>query len=243
MTGPTGAERVAGPTGAGTTDANNASATAPSGVTATVTPSNSKAGPQAPPKFLLPKFERMPAELKQRPNWVLWVPIWKGSKWTKRPIQVSGFGAVVTNPKHWSSFEAVKQAYKHANARGYIELREKGRPPQRVPIGGVGFVFDGQPDKDGFVFAGVDFDKVISADHKEIASLAVERIKRLGSYCEYSVSGYGLHVVVKAHALSTGIAHGGVELYTEGRFFTMTGQAPGSAQIVAAPDEFAALAE
>ena len=91
---------------------------------------------------------------------MLWIPIWTGSKWTKRPIQVSGFGASTTNPKHWSSFDDVKQAYERAVERGYIELREKDKPAQRVPIGGVGFVFDGQPDKDGLVFAGVDFDKV-----------------------------------------------------------------------------------
>jgi Protein of unknown function (DUF3987) len=200
-------------------------------------------GAQAPPKFLRPKIERMPSELKQRPNWLLWVPIWNGSKWTKRPIQVSGFGASTTNPKHWSSFDDVKQTYEHAVERGYIELREKGKPIQQIPVGGVGFVFDGQRDEDGLVIAGVDFDKVISADHKEVASLAVERIERLGSYCERSVSGYGLHVIVKAHPLPAGVAHGGVELYTKGRFFTMTGRAPEDARIVAAPDEFAALAE
>ena len=60
---------------------------------------------------------------------------------------------------------------------------------------------------------------------------------------EASVSGSGLHVIVKAHPLSAGIAHGGVEMYTKGRFFTMTGRAPEDARIVAAPDEFAALAE
>ena len=91
--------------------------------------------------------------------------------------------------------------------RGYIELRQKDEPPQRVSIGGVGFVFDGQPDEDGLVFAGVDFDNVISADNKEIASLAVERIKRLSSYCERSVSGRGLHCIVKARPLRAGIAH------------------------------------
>ena len=52
--------------------------------------------------------------------------------------------------------------------RGYIEIREKGKPIQQIPVGGVGFVFDGQPDKDGLVIAGVDFDKVISADRKEL---------------------------------------------------------------------------
>ena len=85
------------------------------------------------PKFLRPNCERMPPELTQRPNWVLWAPIWKGSKWTKRPIQVSGFGASTTNPKHWSSFDDVKQAYERAVERGYIELRQKGKPHNKFP--------------------------------------------------------------------------------------------------------------
>jgi uncharacterized protein DUF5906 len=194
-----------------------------------------------PPKFLRPNCERMPAELIQRPNWVLWVPIWNGSKWTKRPIQVSGFGASTTNSKHWSSFDDVKKEYDRAFQRGYIELRGRGKPIQQIPIGGVGFVFDGQPDQDGLVFAGVDFDKVVTG--ADIASLAEERIRRLGSYTEPSVSRSGLHVIVKARPLQGGIAHNGVEMYTKGRFFTMTGRAPEGLQIVAAPDEFAALAE
>lgn len=197
---------------------------------------------QVPPKFLRPNFERMPPELKLLKNWVLWVPIWTGSKWTKRPIQGSGFGASTTNQKHWSSFDHVKQAYERAVERGYIELREKNKPIQQIPVGGVGFVFDGRPNEDGLVLAGVDFDKVISAEG-DIAPPVVERIKKLGSYWERSVSGYGLHVIVKAHPLPAGIAHGGVELYTDGRFFTMTGRAPENARIVAAPDVVAVLAE
>jgi len=109
-----------------------------------------------------------------------------------------------------SPFADVKQAYERAIQCGYIEVREKGKPPQRVPVGGVGFVFDGQQDGAGLVYAGVDFDKVISGG--EIASLAKERIKRIGSYTECSVSGSGLHVIVKARPLPAGIAHGGVEL-------------------------------
>ena len=51
-----------------------------------------------------------------------------------------------------------------------------------------------------------------------------------------------MHSIVKARPLRAGIAHGGVEMYTKGRFFTMTG-APRNAPIARAPDEFAALAE
>ena len=183
---------------------------------------NTKTSGQAPPKFIQPNFDRMPPELKQLKNWVLWAAVWNGSNWTKRPIQVSGYGASSTNPKHWSSFDDVRVAYERAVQRGYMELRERGKPVQQVPVGGVGFVFDGSPDENGLVFAGVDFDKVISGS--KITSLAEERIRRLGSYAELSVSGGGLHVILKARPLKSGIAHGGVEMYTSGRFFTMTGE-------------------
>jgi len=194
------------------------------------------------PKFIPPNFERMPPELKQRNSWVLWAAIWNGSKWTKRPIQPSGYGASTTKPKHWSSFDAVKRAYERAVQCGYVEVREKNKPPRRAPVGGVGFVFDGKPDENGLVFAGVDFDS--GAFKGGVASFAQERIKRLGSYLEASVSGTGLHVIVKAHPLASGTAHSGIELYTCGRFFTMTGRTPATERsIIAAPQEFAALAD
>jgi hypothetical protein len=194
-----------------------------------------------PPALLAPDFDRMPHELKQIHNWVLWVPYWIGSKWTKRPIQPSGFAASTTNPKHWSRFEDVRAAYELAASRGYIEFHEKSSAPQTVTVGGVGFVFDGQPDGNGLVLAGVDFDKVISPS-SEIASLAAERVRRLGSYCEVSVSGRGLHQILKARPLRAGIAHGGTEIYTRGRFFTMTGRTgPTTRPIMAAPDALEAL--
>src|SRR4051794_9599689 len=195
----------------------------------------------AHPKFIQPNFDRMPSEMKALKNWVLWCGVWNGSKWTKRPIQISGYGASTTNSKHWSCFEEVKQAYEAAVARGYMDLREKAKPVQKVSVGGVGFVFDGQPDAHGLVLAGVDFDNVISG--AEIASLAQERIKRLGSYTEQSVSGGGLHVIVRARALESGVAYGGVEVYTSKRYFTMTGRAPENARLVAAPEPFATLAD
>jgi hypothetical protein len=200
--------------------------------------------PAAPqlPDYIRPNFERMPVELKQLKNWVLWVPVWTGSKWTKVPIQVSGYGASTTNPAHWNSFDAVRQAYETAEQCCSIEYREEGKPTQKVPIGGVGYVFDGQPDHDGLVYAGVDFDRAISVEGK-IKSLAAARVKRLGSYFEVSVSGQGLHGIVKAKPLAGGIAHNGVELYTAGRYFTMTGRTPSTRAIVNAEQEFAALAD
>lgn len=184
---------------------------------------NAMTSAQAPPEFVRPNFDRMPPELKVLPNWLMWAPVWNGTKWTKRPIQISGYGASTTKPKHWSSFERVKQAYELAVARGYMELREKGQSVQRTHIGGVGFVFDGQPDENGLVFGGVDFDKVILEG--KIDPVAKKRIEGLRSYTELSVSAGGLHVIVKARPLKSGITHDGVEMYTSGRYFTMTGKA------------------
>jgi hypothetical protein len=199
--------------------------------------------PETAPQFLRPNFDRMPDELKRQPNWVLWVAIWNGSKWTKRPIQISGFGASTKNPKHWSSFEAVRRAYELAVERGYVELHQKDAPRECIPLGGVGFVFDNKPDKDGLVLAGIDFDQAV-CPKTGITSFARERVRRIGSYCEASVSGTGLHVIVKAHPLPSGITHNGVELYTDGRFFTMTGRAGSKPlPIKAAPAAFAALGE
>jgi len=65
-------------------------------------------------------------------------------------------------------------------------------------------VFDGQPDYERLVFAGIDVDKSFEG---EIASLAEERIKRVGSYTEQSVSRPRLHVIVQARPLGIVIAH------------------------------------
>jgi hypothetical protein len=197
----------------------------------------------APPlDFISPNFKNMPPELKQQPNWVLWVPLWTGSKWTKRPIQPSGFGASTTNSHHWSSFQDVQRAYEQAAEQGGIVLREK-TGNRSVPIGGVGFVFDNQPDENGHVLVGIDFDHVVSAEGK-IASFAAERIKRLGSYCECSVSGGGLHVIIKGCPLPAGISFNGIEIYTGERYFTMTGRTGSKlVPIVSAGQEVAALVD
>jgi primase-polymerase (primpol)-like protein len=64
---------------------------------------NAAAGAPAPPVFIRPNFDRMPPELKLLKNWVLWAAVWKGSKWTKRPTQISGYGASTTKPEHHPS--------------------------------------------------------------------------------------------------------------------------------------------
>jgi hypothetical protein len=176
-------------------------------------------------KFLRPNFERMPSELKQLKNWVLWrylPPKPGGGKWRKVPFQPNGSPADSTDPLTWSRFEDCCAAY---NSGGFS---------------GIGFCFDGVADENGLVYAGVDFDS--GAFVGEGSSRIREWIDRFGSYVEASVSGKGVHVITKANPLATGVSHGGIELYTSKRYFAMTGCTQGEARpIVSAPVTFAAL--
>jgi hypothetical protein len=180
---------------------------------------------QAPPTYVRPDFERMPDELKQLKNWVVWrflPPKSASSKWRKVPFQVNGKPASSTNRSTWGGFDECCDAY----ARGGYS--------------GIGFVFDGEPDNDGLVYAGVDFDH--QACEGEMAVQTAEWVDSLGSYVETSVSGTGMHVILKAQPLPSGISHDGIELYTSGRYFTMTGCWSDVAPVVAAPSVFTALA-
>ena len=92
------------------------------------------------------------------------------------------------------------------------------------------------------VYAGVDFDS--QACEGEISIQTAELVDSLGSYVETSVSGSGLHVILKARPLASGISHRGIELYTDKRFFTMTGCTDDVPQpVVPAAAAFAALAK
>ena len=170
-----------------------------------------------------PKFANFPAELKLLPNWVLWRYLppksKKGGKWRKVPFQPNGKAASSTDRATWSEFDACCAAY----ARGGFD--------------GLGFVFDGEIGTDGLCYGGVDLDACVRDG--EVQSLARERIKRLNTYTERSVSGTGIHCIARAEPLDHIVKFDGVEIYTTGRYFTFTGAAFG--EIKAAAAEVAAL--
>jgi putative DNA primase/helicase len=86
----------------------------------------------------------IPAELKQRNQWVLWSYEWrrdKGGKcsWTKVPKQPSGKNAKADKPNTWSSFDSVVSfACVHSGSHRFD---------------GIGFVFSDDND-----FLGIDLD-------------------------------------------------------------------------------------
>ena len=157
-------------------------------------------------------LDAIPEELKSCPHWLLWKYEERDGKKTKVPYQVDGSKkASSTNPKTWCTFDAAKKA---------LEFR----------LGdGIGFVFT----RDSF--SGIDLDHCCDPSTGEVDAWAVRYIEILKSYSEVSPSGEGIHVIVKG-SIPEGATGGkknlvgpdyrpkaAIEIYSEGRYFTVTG--------------------
>jgi hypothetical protein len=178
------------------------------------------------PQPLSPILADFPQELIRLDNWVLWryLPPKSGAKkWRKVPFQPNGKPAITTDRSTWSTFDICCATY----AQGGFD--------------GLGFVFDGEIGSDGLCYCGIDFDGCI--ENRKIHSLARERLKRLKTYSECSVSGTGLHCITRAKPLDRIVKYDGVEIYTDKRFFTFTGLTLGAgfAKIASAEDEVRSL--
>lgn len=158
------------------------------------------------PVALSVNLDNIPEELKGLRRWVCWVYEKRDPSdkdYSKLPkIAGSGRNASSTNPDTWTSFEQASRAY------------ATGR------YSGIGIVLDG----DGLV--GVDLDKCVVDGVPQPAALAL--LDGIGcEYVEVSPSGTGLRGLGYAAALDSGkkgVVDGvNVELYTSGRYLTLTG--------------------
>jgi len=152
----------------------------------------------------------IPKELHGLRQWVCWEKEIREGKETKIPYQ-SGTQtlASVDDPRTWTTLVYAVQSVKSG-------LHD-----------GVGFIFT-ENDQ----YCGIDFDKCVDTETKEINQWALNKIQRLNSYTEYSQSGLGIHVIVKAKIpehIKAGNKTGrkdterGFEIYDQGRFFCTTG--------------------
>ena len=150
----------------------------------------------------------IPSFLKETPKWVCWryeLPE-RRTKWTKRLKTTRGGNASTADPATWTTFDRAAGAY---TAGGFD---------------GIGIVFDGVPvDVRGLVLAGVDLDHV--TDTQAGRDRANRILSEFKSYAEWSPGGTGVHIYCLALPLGAGVNRDGVELYTSGRFFTVTGHA------------------
>lgn len=145
--------------------------------------------------------ENIPAELKARPQWVVWRYEQRDGKATKVPYRATrtDVRADATDLMTWGTFGKALAAYERGNADG------------------VGFVFSS-----GDPYAGVDLDGCHDPETGEIESWAEKMVAALGGYAEVSPSGKGVHVIVRGKAPNR--RRGPVEMYSSERFFTLTGE-------------------
>jgi putative DNA primase/helicase len=149
---------------------------------------------------------QLPDELKAEASWVLWKKKRRNGKMTKVIYQADHRQASSTDPSTWTTFDAVVEAFERD---GFFD--------------GIGFVF--HPDSP---YAGADIDDVTEEQ-------AGRWIERFDSYTERSPSGNGFHIICKAEVpKGTNRAEG--ELYSSGRFFTMTGDLVRDAPVREAQD-------
>ncbi|MDQ3301769.1 MAG: DUF3987 domain-containing protein, partial [Actinomycetota bacterium] len=99
----------------------------------------------------------------------------------------------------------------------WANLNEARRAVEEEGHDGIGFVFTADDP-----FCGVDLDGCVDRQTGEIQPWAADILDRLDSYTEFSPSGEGLHVIVRAELPEGRRRGGGVEMYDRGRFFTVT---------------------
>ncbi len=149
------------------------------------------------------QYKNIPESLKKLNQWVCFKLEYnkKKGKYDKIPKDPkTGYNAKANDPATWSDYQTAVNAV------------------SKYGFDGIGIEFANG------IF-GVDLDGVVK-DGK-LTPEAQDIIKTLDSYTEYSPSGTGVHILCKGTIPPKDRRKGNVEMYSEGRFFTVTGNVLG----------------
>lgn len=161
----------------------------------------------------------IPAELKSIPHWVLWRYESKtgSEKPTKVPYRPDGKRANITDKADVSTFEQVIAVAGQFSGIGFVFFRGSR-------VTGVDLDNPFQETVQGTLVTVTPDDEQTYAAACSVANSHITIIKHLNSYTELSPSGLGGHVFVFGELPAEwGKRKGKVEIYSEGRFFTVTG--------------------
>lgn len=171
----------------------------------------------------------IPDELKEGTRFVGWRWTKKDGRYTKVPIDISNGAlasaawpnASVSDPTTWTTFEqAWSTLVQHQ--RDDPDGPEFQAMNRIDPLDGIGRVLT---PKDNLV--GIDIDKCRDPETAVIAPWALEIVTALDSYTEVTPSGTGIRIYVKGTLPPGGRSKpwqtGKVEVYGDGRYFTLTG--------------------
>ncbi len=158
------------------------------------------------PTVLPVRPEAVPKDLRAIDRWVMWRYVEKRkadgtSVWAKVPMTTSGRAASSTNSATWTTFDDACDALLMGD------------------FDGIGIVLADD-------LQGVDLDDHRDPDTGALSELAQELLNRVEGYAEVSPSGTGIKVFTKTNLdTSRTNKEAGVELYRDGRYFTVTGWA------------------
>jgi putative DNA primase/helicase len=160
----------------------------------------------APPA---PHWDVIPAELAQRPQWLLWK--FESKPGQKKPAKVpyyagggrrTGDQGSERDRGRLTTLAAVRQAY------------------ERGGWSGVGFAF---LPGDGLV--GIDIDNAVDPESGQPTARCAAIIEACASFTERSVSGRGVHIYGLGQTTTNKSNDIGLELFCERQFFIVTGDA------------------
>ncbi len=152
------------------------------------------------------------SELQPLHQWVVWKPEMMHGKLKKVPYDPATHRhASVKQADTWGTLDTTLNALTTGNYKG------------------LGFVLTRNDP-----ICGTDIDGCRDQETGEITPLAQEVVALLSSYTEISPSGTGLHILTLARLPGQGMKTA-IELYDQGRFFTITtDHLPGTPSIIAA---------
>lgn len=151
-------------------------------------------------------YSKIPYELKELDRWCCFRLMQRNGKMTKMPINpMNGEFARSNDGSTWADFDTALAASSQYD--------------------GIGFFFQ-EP------YIGIDIDDVGGEiedyrNDRHEDNIVSEFVDLIGSYSEVSPSGNGIHIILKGELPPQGRRKGNVEVYTSGRFFTMTGNSIG----------------
>jgi primase-polymerase (primpol)-like protein len=152
--------------------------------------------------------DAVPAELRQRDQWVLWRYMLRDGKPTKVPISAKTLQeASSTDPQTWSSFAEVVHALGEGSA-----------------FAGIGYTFSADDP-----YTGIDLDECLADG--QLVPAAQQIVDAFSTYTEVSPSGTGVKMIIRgakpdgARCKSKAIdGFKETEVYDRARYFTITGQ-------------------
>jgi Protein of unknown function (DUF3987) len=163
------------------------------------------------PEFIDP-LPKLPQQLKDKPNWVRWKIASVNGKLTKVPYRMDGTKAASTRSEDWTDYKTVVTG---------ATINEKG---------GIGRVVQKEER-----LVGIDLDGCRDPETGLLAQWAEDLSECVNSYCEVTPSQTGIRIWVRGTLpegdrvfnLDPAVGFGSkvkIEIFTDARYFTVTGQ-------------------